>query len=98
MEMRTGLIVIGLVIWLAVYGFTVLMAAYQYEVTRETPAPALAVLACKAAPFLIAILFNLVISLRYERAPTDLAFSLTLSLLVTWIIVTLARKQLRKKK
>lgn len=96
--MHIGLVVIGGIMWLAVYAVAVMIAAHQIETPDGEKRPAAAVFAGKAAPYLIALLFNVVIALRYLASSAMFVLWTAVAFALTWIIVAIARRQLHGKR
>lgn len=88
--MNIALVLVGVAFWIAVYAFAVVVAVHQYDDTKRS---SLRVLACKASPYLVTLLFNGVIELRYGRGLTNFLLSTAMGFALTWVIVAAARKQ-----
>lgn len=91
--MNILLVAVGVAFWIAVYAFAVVVAVHQ-DARRAT----LPVLLCRAFPYLITLLFNGVIELRYERGLTNFVLSTAMGFALTWVVVAMARRQWPKAK
>lgn len=95
--MLIGLVIVGGIMWLAVYGVAVLIAAHQNvrpaAGNRLTPA----VFAGRASPYLIALLFNAVMAARYSSGAATFVAGTLGSFVLTWIVVAVTRRQLHGK-
>lgn len=95
--MLVGLVIVGGIMWLAVYGVAVLIAAHQVAKPAAGNRPAAAVFAGKGAPYLIALLFNAVMAVRYSTGAAMFVAGMAASFALTWIIVAVTRRQLHGK-
>lgn len=86
--MNILLVAVGVGFWIAVYAFAVVVAIHQ-DARRST----LPVLLCRAFPYLITLVFNGVIELRYERGLTNFVLSVAMGFALTWVVVAIARRQ-----
>lgn len=95
--MLIGLVIVGVIMWLAVYGVAVLIAAHQVARPASGDRPAAVVFAGKAAPYLIALLFNAVMAFRYPAGIAAFVAGTAASFVLTWIVVAVTRRQLHGK-
>ncbi|HEY6774282.1 MAG TPA: hypothetical protein VI140_09925 [Oxalicibacterium sp.] len=95
--MLVGLVIVGAIMWLAVYGVAVLIAAHQVAKPAAGKRLTAAAFAGNAAPYLIALLFNAVMAVRYQTGAAMLVTGTIVSFALTWIVVGVTRRQLHGK-